>query len=115
MPRQQFIDLAQLVTVDDGAERGGQIGKRIPVLGLQVSTSEATVAQFYAPVSWPAKSALLGRVFKWCALKSSGLGVARRSGMKKQGSRLHANSRSSSRMWRVQSTFKWTMEKEVLV
>jgi hypothetical protein len=44
LPRQLLIDTALLVTIDDGSERGGQIGLRI-----DASMSEAMVALFSCP------------------------------------------------------------------
>lgn len=62
---------------------------------------------------YEAATTLLGRVVKWSALKSWGLRVARRSGMKKArvavarklAVMLHS-------MWRTQSPFAWSTEKE---
>lgn len=64
---------------------------------------------------YEAATTLLGRVVKWCALKSWGLRVARRSGMKK--ARVAVARKLAvilHSMWRSQSPFKWAAEKEAL-
>jgi transposase len=64
---------------------------------------------------YEAATTLLGRVVGWCALKSWGLRVARRSGMKKArvvvARKLAVILHS---MWRSQSPFKWVAEKAAL-
>lgn len=62
---------------------------------------------------YEAATTLLGRVVKWSALKSWGLRVARRSGMKK--ARVAVARKLAvilHSMWRTQSPFMWAIQKE---
>ena len=63
---------------------------------------------------YEAATTLLGRVVKWSALKSWGLRVAKRSGMKK--ARVAVARKLAvilHSMWRTQSPFAWAAEKEL--
>ena len=48
-PRQQFVDFAVEVTVDDFAEDLGQIGVGSTPLSLEASTKEAITGRFSPP------------------------------------------------------------------
>lgn len=74
-PRQEIVDLAIGMAVDDSGEDVSEVAQRLTLFSLQLSTSDATVAQCSAPPSEPAKSAFLrfrrfGRIERSTVLES---------------------------------------------
>jgi hypothetical protein len=76
--RQQLIDVAVEMTVDDPGEDIGEIPERVDVIQFTVSINEATVAQCPAPPSEPANNAFfrlsaIGRIELSTVLLSSSM------------------------------------------
>jgi hypothetical protein len=77
-PRQQLIDIAVGVTIDDRCKNVGQIRERVDVVQLACSIRDATVAQCSAPPSDPANNAFFrlsatGRMERSTVLLSSSM------------------------------------------
>jgi hypothetical protein len=74
-PRQQVIDLAVRVAIDDPGDDVGEVGVRLSPMSLQVRISEAMTAQCSPPPSEPANMAFLrlsaiGRMARSTTLES---------------------------------------------